>query len=76
MVDLRNAKPGDVYVDGKGRKVRILCNDRKDHCNIYKVIALVETERDEDIRTYTLNGEWFYGQQSRSGNDLVKRINE
>lgn len=76
MVDLRKAKPGDIYVDGFGRKVRILCNDRKDRCNIYNVIALMETDCDEEIRTYTLDGEWVYGQQSRYGSDLVKRINE
>lgn len=76
MVDLRKAKPGDVYVDGFGRKVRILCNDRKDYCNIYNVVALMETERVDDIRTYTLDGEWVQGDEYYCDSNLVKRINQ
>ena len=76
MVDLRKAKPGDIYVDGYGRKVRILCNDRKERYNIYNVVALMETYCDEEIRTYTLDGEFVYGDEYYCDSDLVKRIKE
>lgn len=75
MVDLRKAKPGDIYVDGYGRKVRILCNDRIDRYDIYNVVALMEGDCDEEIRTYTLDGEWVRGELCDSS-DLVKRINQ
>lgn len=76
MVDLRKAKPGDIYIDGCGIKVRILCNDRKEPYNKYNVVALRETSYGEDIRTYTLDGEFVYDDQFCRDNDLVKRINE
>lgn len=81
MVDLRNAKPGDVYVDGNGHKVRILCNNRKNGGHVYNVVALKENMlcNDEVIMTYTLDGVWIDGQPSCYDNllnkfDLVKRI--
>lgn len=73
MVDLRKAKSGDVYIDGFGRKVRILCNDRKNG-NVYNVVALKESVREEKIMTYTLDG--LYWGYTTSKFDLVKRINE
>lgn len=76
MVDLRKAKPGDVYVDGYGFKVRILCTDRNNGVNSYNVVALKESRygNDEVIMTYTLDGQWLYGEETPNDNDLVKRI--
>ena len=74
MVDLRKAKTGDVYVDGFGRKVRILCNDRKNDSKVFNVVALKESVREEKIMTYTLDG--LYWGYTTSKFDLVKRINE
>lgn len=74
MVDLRKAKPGDVYIDGYGSKVRILCIDRINCGNPYKVVALKESVWIEQIMTYTLDGLYWSYETSRF--DLVKRINE
>lgn len=76
MVDLRKAKPGDVYVDGYGYKVRILCTDRNNGVNVYNVVALKESmyDNDEVIMTYTLDGQWVHGEESPNDHDLVKRI--
>lgn len=79
MVDLRKAKPGDIYVDGRGNNVRILCTDRNDANGKYNVVALRETVVGEEIMSYTLDGVWVYGQPSCYDNmlkkfDLVKRI--
>lgn len=75
MVDLRKAKPGDVYVDGHGCKVRILCNDRKvEH---FKVVALCMFNGLEEVETYTLDGSYWGSDSTKSTlSDLVKRINE
>lgn len=72
MVDLRKAKPGDIYIDGHGCKVRILCNDR--NVPIYKVVAISEINGIEEVETYTLDGSYWGSDPSCS--DLVKRINE
>lgn len=73
MVDLRKAKPGDVYVDGYGYKVRILCTDRI-HESL-KVVGLINDRGKEDTVTYTLDGV-YWGICNTSKSDLVKRINE
>lgn len=72
MVDLRKAKPGDVYVNGYGSRVRILCTDRihTDH----KVVGLINIRGTEEPETYTLNG--LYWGYSTSKSDLVKRLDE
>lgn len=72
MVDLRKAKPGDVYIDGHGCKVRILCNDR--NVPIFKVVGICEINGIEEVETYTLDGSYWGCKSSYS--DLVKRINE
>lgn len=75
MVDLRNAKPGDVYVDGRGCKVRILCNDRK--VERFKVVALCMFNGLEEVETYTLDGSYWGPDSTKSTlPDLVKRINK
>lgn len=79
MVDLRKAKPGDVYIDGTDSKVRILCTDRNDGNTKYNVVALRETILGEDMMTYTLDGVWVYGQQPCYDSllkkfDLVKQL--
>ena len=73
MVDLRKAKPGDVYVDGTNSKVRILCNDRNDGSK-YNVVALRECVNGEEVITYTLDGLWVYGQQFCYYDSLFKKF--
>lgn len=78
MVDLRKAKPGDIYVDGRGCKVRILCNDRKDCTESnFSVVALVEIDGHEEIETYTIEGS-YWGELTDNFKkyDLVKRLDE
>lgn len=72
MVDLRKAKPGDVYVDGYGYKVRILCTDRVH--NDLKVVGLINVRGFEEAETYTLDG--LYWGYTTSKSDLVKRLDE
>lgn len=75
MVDLRKAKPGDVYEDGYGYKVRILCTDRNNGANSYNVVALKKSRYGDDvIMTYTLDGQWLYGEEIPNDHDLVKLI--
>lgn len=78
MIDLRKAKPGDIYIDGRGHKVRILCTDRKDCTESnFSVVALVEIDCYEEIETYTIDGSyWGDLTDSFKKYDLVKRINE
>lgn len=60
MVDLRKAKSGDVYIDGTGNKVRILCTDRKDDkSSNFNVVGLRECHNIEEVETYTLDGSYF-----------------
>lgn len=72
MVDLRKAKPGDIYVDRRGCKVRILCNDRK--VPIFKVVALRDFNGVDKVDVYTLDG--LYWACKSSYFDLVKRLDE
>lgn len=52
------ANPSRQVVTRDGRKLRIICTDRKNH-NSYPIIALVESdEDDEKIRSYTIDGKW------------------
>lgn len=78
MVDLRKAKPGDVYIDGYGNKVRILCNDR--NVEEFKVVSLIMINGREEIETYTLDGLYWGGNpgdsEKVSKSDLVKRFDE
>lgn len=78
MVDLRKAKPGDVYVDGYGYKVRILCTDR--NFKEFKVVGLINIRGYDEIETYTLDGLYWGGNPSDSEkvskSDLVKRFEE
>lgn len=74
MVDLRKAMPGDVYIDGYGNKVRILCNDR--NVENFKVVALIDIIGIEEIETYTLDGSYWGGQSTNVKSDLVKRLDE
>ena len=78
MLDLRKAKPGDVYVDGYGNKVRILCNDR--NVEEFKVVSLIEINGREEIETYNLHGLYWGGDgcddTKTSKSDLVKRLDE
>lgn len=73
MVDLRKAKPGDVYVDGYGCIVRILCTDRI-HKDL-KVVGLISIHGFEETVTYTLDGVYWGGCKT-SKSDLVKRLDE
>lgn len=80
MVDLRKAKPGDIYVDGYGNRVRILCNDRKDVTEgNFSVVALKDIGCHEEIVTYTIDGRYWkdrYFKLDFAKRDLVKRLNE
>lgn len=78
MVDLRKAKPGDVYVDGYGFRVRILCTDRI-HDSL-KVVGLINIRGYEETETYSLDGLYWggtrYNPNGTSKSDLVKRLDE
>lgn len=78
MVDLRKAKPGDVYVDGYGYRVRILCTDRI-HTNL-KVVGLINIRGYEEVETYSLDGSYWgstrYNLNKTSKSDLVKRLDK
>ena len=75
MVDLRNAKPGDIYVDGYGFRVRILCTDRE-HTDL-KVVGLINIRGYEEVETYTLDGLYLGAiSTNTSKSDLVKRLDE
>lgn len=77
MVDLRKAKPGDVYVDGYGFRVRILCTDRIH--NDLKVVGLINIRGYEETETYSLDGLYWggkYDPNKISKSDLVKRLDE
>lgn len=49
-------KVGDVYKNGDGKEVRIICIDRKDA--EYKVLGLLCDRGDEFIETYTEDGKY------------------
>ena len=50
--------PDREVVTRDGRKVRIVCTDRKNH-DSHPIIALVETdEDDEKARSYKIDGKW------------------
>lgn len=76
MVDLRNAKPGDVYLDGYGYRVRILCIDRQ-HKDL-KVVGLINIRGYEEPETYSLDGLFWggtrYEPHTISKSDLVEPI--
>lgn len=62
--------PTKEIITKKGRKVRILCTDRKD--SYFPIVALVEWEDKketiEETMHYTKDGKWIIG--CDSGNDL------
>lgn len=59
--------PTKEIITKKGRKVRILCTDRKD--SYFPIVALVEGEDNiEETMHYTKDGEWII--DCDSGNDL------
>ena len=50
--------PSRQVVTRDGRKVRIICTDRKNH-DSYPIIALVESdEDDEKVRSFKIDGKW------------------
>ena len=49
------ANPSKKVVTRDGRSVRIICTDRVD--NDYTVLALVMTDNQEDMYSYTANGQ-------------------
>ena len=50
--------PSRQVVTRDGRKVRIICIDRKNH-DSYPIIALVESdEDDEKVRSFKIDGKW------------------
>lgn len=50
--------PDGEVVTRDGRKVRIICTDRKNHDN-FPIIALVETDEDDErARSYKIDGKW------------------
>ncbi len=73
MLDLSIAKPGDVYKDKLGRRVRIICTDRKD--DFYNVVGLVSNGLYEAIDTYMNDGVWC-DTEKPSLYDLVEQCDE
>ena len=52
------ANPSRQVVTRDGRKVRIVCTDRKNH-DSYPIIALVETDEDDErVRSFKIDGKW------------------
>ena len=50
--------PNREVVTRDGRKVRIICTDRKNHDG-YPIIALVETDEDDErVRSFKIDGKW------------------
>lgn len=50
--------PNREVVTRDGRKVRIICTDRKNHDN-HPIIALVETDEDDErVRSFKIDGKW------------------
>lgn len=50
--------PDREVVTRDGKKVRIICTDRKNH-DSYPIIALVETDEDDErVRSYKIDGKW------------------
>lgn len=66
--NLEAAKAGAPVVTKSGKKVRILCFDRKQYAN-WRIIALVEDENGEErVLVYKTDGSY---QTSSTGYDLV-----
>lgn len=54
--------PDRKVVTRDGKKVRIICTDRKSHGGYYPIIALVKPDKDEEIvNSYTIDGNWYGG---------------
>lgn len=68
--DLEAARSGKPVCTRDGRKVRIICFDKKD--SIYPIIALVESQIDnrEDLLQYTSTGK-FLEEKECDGRDLM-----
>lgn len=69
--DLEAAKAGKPVCTRNGKKVRIVCFDRKGA--IFPILALIQWYDDvekEDICGYTLDGKYHFGSME-SGMDLV-----
>ena len=50
--------PNREVVTRDGRKVRIICTDRKNH-DSQPIIALVETDEDDErVRSFKIDGKW------------------
>ena len=50
--------PDREVVTRDGRKVRIICTDRKNH-DSYPIIALVENDEDDErVESYKIDGKW------------------
>lgn len=50
--------PNREVVTRDGRKVRIICTDRKNH-DSHPIIALVETDEDDErVRSFKIDGKW------------------
>lgn len=58
-----NKKAEGKIVTREGNNVRILCFDRKN--DIYSIIVLVSEYEHDTIRSYTVKGEYAYGQESK-----------
>ena len=64
---------GKTYVDGRGRRVRIIATDR--HGAIvdqFSVVGLIDCGEHEAIRTFTLKGQ--YSVHKRTDEDLVREV--
>lgn len=67
--DIERAKAGDPVVTRDGRKVRILCYDKKD--DSYPIVALIENEaEDEFTESFTLEGKYWDKKTEEESEDL------
>ena len=67
--NLEEAKAGKPVYTRDGRPARIICWDRKSYKTTeYHIVALIKTEIDEEICTYTKQG---YSSSCRGKDDLM-----
>lgn len=68
---------GHVYVDGHGRRVRVICTDRRDGMLQFCVVGLVEQRADyEGIECYRLDGRCIAQDDEEHDWDIVREVTE
>ena len=67
-------KNGKTYIDGRGRRVRIIATDRRGPAtDRFSVVGLLDCGAYEDCRTFTSEGQYH---RSPSEYDLVREVGQ